>query len=976
MNRRRNLTFSLSILITTMFLISCSKETIVLENSHFRYEVDKSGTNLHFTDKASGIDYLDTDKKSVFALITIDKKEYPVSSVIRKGSKLYLSFRGSEVSAEILIKKQRDRLTFTVSELKGDAETLTFLNVPLTLEGMPYEPFAACALSMNLFTRVRELPALQSNLWAACYKNFGIKGAEVIILGLPQKDMLPVIRDVMSKATEVPFSDKGGSWARLNKEGYGSYLMNFGTLTEESVDEWINMCRSLGFNQIDNHGGGGFFRFGDFELNREKWPDGWESFKRINERLHAAGISVIFHTYAFFIDKNTKYVTPVPSRDLGYFTSFTLAKPLSLTDTEITVNESTENISTITGFFVRNSRSLRVGNELVEFTDVTRTPPYKFTGCKRGSNKTVATDHAVGESAFHLREMFGRFVPGPDTDLFREIAGHTAEIVSECGFDGIYFDAIDGSDILGGEEYFWYYGTKFIFEVARALKKPVGMEMSSMAHHWWHYRSRWQAWDRPVRGYKKFIDIHSAAIKTGRLFYPANIKSNENEHGLWRGHEPLINKYAAAENGGLLLPLHFGWWGNQTWNPPQVEPTFIDDIEYLCCKMIGNNAGLSMLGGADTKTLEANPLFARITEKIRQYEELRHANYFSDSIRAILRETGKEFTLINGQDGNWNLKPVSYKKHKVAGMNHPSSKWVTINEFEKQPVKFRIEPLMSVKRFNDQAGVVLAGFAKENEFNPAGSAQNIKSAITVSEEKSPDGKKAAYFSANTNGLTSSEGLWVKMEKIFDPVLDISKNQGLGVWVKGDGNGQLLNIRLESPKHLSHGARGDHFIKIDFTGWKYFELIEIESSEFSNYIWPDSGFYVYDSYRHTVLFNNIDKIQLWYNNLPGGKESGCLIGQIKALPLTSPELYNPAITIGGKTLIMNCRMEPGMYLEYFSENNCKLFGPKGEFLENVKTSGTVPELETGKNEILFNCKGPDNVNTRVQVTVITEGVPMM
>ena len=79
-------------------------------------------------------------------------------------------------------------------------------------------------------------------------------------------------------------------------------------------------------------------------------------------------------------------------------------------------------------------------------------------------------------------------------------------------------------------------------------------------------------------------------------------------------------------------------------------------------------------------------------------------------------------------------------------------------------------------------------------------------------------------------------------------------QGIGVWVKGDGNGQLLNFRLESPKHLSHGARGDHFIKIDFTGWKYFELVEIESSEFSNYIWPDSGFYVYDSYRHTILFN--------------------------------------------------------------------------------------------------------------------------
>jgi hypothetical protein len=221
-----------------------------------------------------------------------------------------------------------------------------------------------------------------------------------------------------------------------------------------------------------------------------------------------------------------------------------------------------------------------------------------------------------------------------------------------------------------------------------------------------------------------------------------------------------------------------------------------------------------------------------------------------------------------------------------------------------------------------------------------------------------------------------EGLWVKMEKKFEPWLDINKNQGIGVWVKGDGNGQLLNIRLESPKHLAHGARGDHFIKIDFTGWKYFELVEIESSEFSNYIWPDSGFYVYDSYRHTVQFNNIDKIQLWYNNLPGRKEAGCLIGQIKALPLVNQTIINPSVTIKGKTVVFKCTMESGMYLEFRSENNCKLYGPKGDIIMDVEVSGAVPELMAGENKISFKCIGKENVNPRVQVTVITEGLPLM
>ncbi len=311
----------------------------------------------------------------------------------QRGGILTFEFGDIGTTVSIRVKKARDHVALKIKSVAGKADALTFVNIPLTLEGMPYEPFACCVLSMNLFTRVRELPALQSNLNAICYKQFGIKGAEITLIGVPCDQILPVIRNVMSHASDIPHSDKGGAWASMQKEGYGSYLMNFGTLTEETADEWIRMCQSLGFNQIDNHGGGDFFRFGDFELNREKWPEGWESFKKINDRLHNAGISSIFHTYAFFIDKNTKYVTPVPSQDLGYFSSFTLARPVRQDDTEIFVNESTGNISTITGFFVRNSLSLRIGEEIIEFTGVTHAPPYKFTGCKRGADATKVSGH-------------------------------------------------------------------------------------------------------------------------------------------------------------------------------------------------------------------------------------------------------------------------------------------------------------------------------------------------------------------------------------------------------------------------------------------------------------------------------------------------------------------------------------------------------------------------------------------------------
>jgi hypothetical protein len=948
---------------------------VTLENSSFRYEIGHDGRNLHFTEKVTGSDLLDTGHISYCAYIISENRQYNVTSVSLKRKLLHLEFGNTGFTAELSVTWEEDRIILKVINVTGEAESLIFLNVPLKLAGMPYEPFATCALSMNLFTHVRQIPALQTQMWAACYKRFGMKGAEVIMIGVSQEKILPVIRDVMTHAKDIPFSDKGGAWAMMQKEGSGSYLMNFGTLTETTVGEWIRMCKSLGFNQIDNHGGGGFFKFGDFELNHDKWPDGWESFKRINMQLHESGISSIFHTYAFFIDKNSRYVTPVPSEDLGYFNSFTLSGPLSETDTEISVNESTGNISTITGFFVRNSKSLRIGSEIIEFSGVTRTPPYKFTGCRRGVNGTRVSLFNTGEKVYHLREMFGKFLPGPETRLFDEIAKNTAKIVNDCGFDGIYLDAIDGSDILAGDENFWYYSTKFIFEVARNLEHPVGMEMSSMAHHWWHYRSRWQAWDRPVRGYKRFIDIHLAAVKSTRLFLLEKIKSNENEHGLWRGNTPLINKYAPAQNGSLLLPLHLGWWGNQVWNPPQVEPTFPDDIEYLGCKMIGNNAGISMLGGADEKTLEKYPLFRKLTGIIKQYEELRQSNYFSESIRSQLREPGKEYALFREDDGKWNFRPVVYDKHKIAGLKHESSRWTVTNKFESQPFKVRIEPLMSVKRYNDSTNVVLADLSRPGEFILGGCAESVTGGLVVSDEKTEDGSQTGLFFARSSINLPKEGLWIKMEKKFDPWLDINKNEALGVWIKGDGNGELLNFRIESPNHISHGARGDHFVKIDFKGWKYFELVEVESSEFSNYLWPDSGLYVYNSYRHTVQFKSVDKIQIWFNNLTPEKDVKCLIGSIKALPMVAAAIQDPCIETETWKIVFPVRMEPGMYLELRAQSDCKLYSSNGELLQDVKIEGDIPVLKAGDNKIIFSSRGNGEVNQRVQVTVISEGKPL-
>ncbi|MHC4074319.1 MAG: hypothetical protein ACYTGS_20220, partial [Planctomycetota bacterium] len=503
------------------------QDRIVIQNAHVRYTISAEGRNLAFVDRASGIDYLKHDTLSACARIRCSGVEHPATSAVLTNGRLTIEFSQVNAKAVVRVEPLDLYIRLAVESVSGDnVESLTFLNVPLTLRARPTELFGSCALSLNLITRVNQLPALQTSLHASCYGKFGMKGAKVAIVAMPTEKMLTALKQVLTDADEMPHCTVAGPWAHDIPFNHGSYLFNFGSLTDSNVDEWIAMAKKLGVTQIDNHGGRGFFRFGDFTLNREKWPQGWDTYRRIVKRLHDAGIGSIFHTYAFFIDKQSKYVTPVPDRRLDAFRAFTLAQAIDPNATEIVVNESTSSMNTVTGFFEHNSVILHIGA-------VSQKPPWRFTKVRRGALGTKPAAHRKGAKARHLKECFGLLVPDPESSLFEEIASNHADIVNSCDFDGIYLDAIDGSSILRGGDECWYWADKFVFEIQKRLKKPVGMEMSAMWHHFWQFRTRWQAWDYPQRGHKRFIDTHAASV-----------------------------------NGGLLLPLHLGWWNFQHFNPP------------------------------------------------------------------------------------------------------------------------------------------------------------------------------------------------------------------------------------------------------------------------------------------------------------------------------------------------------------------------------------------------------------------------
>ena len=75
--------------------------------------------------------------------------------------------------------------------------------------------------------------------------------------------------------------------------------------------------------------------------------------------------------------------------------SFTLARPLSADATVVPVVESIDKMSTTTGFFVRNSVTLQIDDELITYGGVARSDGPAFTACQRGVLGTQVATHAA-----------------------------------------------------------------------------------------------------------------------------------------------------------------------------------------------------------------------------------------------------------------------------------------------------------------------------------------------------------------------------------------------------------------------------------------------------------------------------------------------------------------------------------------------------------------------------------------------------
>lgn len=925
-----------------------AQEPIQLGSDTFSLHISADGLITGLVDRATGTNYVNQESPGSFAVLKSASGACYPKTASYDGKQLVVDFGEPAGQVTFIVTAERRRLVFEVASVSwADAEELVFAGTPLTLKGDLSEPFGVSPLALNLKTDCHTIPGLNSSLSGfIAYKRFGFAGARGTIVACPVNEMRDALKDAVMASPDLARSPLGGPWALDAAINQGSYLIAMDEyVTEDNADNWVAAARLAGATQIDFHGGKAF-RWGDYEVNREIYPQGRASLKAAVDKVHQAGMAAGLHTYAFFIAKDSPWVTPIPDPRLATDATFTVAEDISDTADVIPVVESTASVSVITGFLVRNSVTLRLDDELITFADVEKQAPYGFRGCVRGAYGTSPAPHRKGTPAYRLKECFGLFVPQGDSSLFTEVARRTADLYNECGFDMLYLDALDGSDILEGRPCSWHYEAVFVDELLHAIQKPAVMEMSTFSHHLWRARSRMQAWDCAQRNVKAFVDCHVT------------------DNMRWQRS---------------FMPTHLGWWGSFEWSGLQPERTFPDNLEYVYAKALATDSSLSHIVGFSPAKLD-NGNMRRLGAIAQRYEELRARGSVSETIKKRLAAPGRDFTLEMLEDGQAQFRPVEYSKHSLTLTGGPET-FSFNNPHAAQPLRLRIEVGLAPAPYDSSAGVVLTDFMGPEEFQKS----ETQEGVTASLNRAKGVQQEAVLTAqNTN--VESDRAWASFAKEFSPYADLT-NMSLGLWVTGDGRGEVLNIQLRSPMHLA-GGFADHYIHVDFTGPRYFQLVEPESEALGTFEWAHtrktsdmvkdpSGrvSFLYSMYHVWMAYSQVASLTVGVNNLPPNTEVRLGMGPIKALPLDHAAPVNPSITISGRTLTFPVELASGSYLEYLGPDTCNIYDGKGECLGNITPEGSVPEVNGGDNTASLACDSQSASCVMAKVTVILSGEPL-
>ena len=912
---------------------------VVLENDLVRIKLSGEGVLQEFVCKRTGKNYL--AKGVRFPMFTVGRKgvKVPATQVKRQGDVLEVRFADPAVKVSIKVGTRKRYFTFEVVDVQPADVDWFLVDLPVkrlkvSLTGAVWHPnivydeqFAAGNMSLNclmqcpVYGRGRggDMPSRPMPvLGARCYKRHGIKGAKNAIFGCPFSELMSLIQEIeRDNGLPCPYLD--GKWVRDPecKPVRQSYLFATG-MPEADTDAIIQYAKLGQFGMIMLGQWSWAGARGHYLVARDRYPEGGNGLKRTVDKIHGAGMKAGLHVYPW-ISGGDAYVTPVPHDGLAYVACPPLPENVDA-KTKIFTLAKKANLPAPGGGGCPG-KHLRVGNEIIRYTKIDPGPPFRFVGCRRGACGTTPATHPAGAPVRHLLTVWGNFIIDVDSPLLDEVAGHFAGLFNYCGFDMVYFDGCNGP---GGKDWYectgWYetcyYTEKMLLAYYSKFKKDVLCQTSGTGHLSWHMVPRSASAD----GY---ADIKAYLDRRMRHLSP----------GL----------------GKAFRWSDIGWYGIVAGIRP-------DDIEYVSGKAIGFDASISI--STTRAHLEAHPRARQMIESIGEYERCRLADFFPESVKAKLREKGKEFKLFPDGQRRWKLFRAAYEPiHAVSHIDGKQNVWTVTNDLDR-PCRLAVEinrdvlysagpdydspEALVLEDFNDVGPWQMSERNRYERYAVGGdrvltkhgpALRGVTQKLTASTDRARVGKSCGVYTA-TSARKDRSG-WCAIGKRFAKPVDLSCYKAIALWVHGDvrGKSQFLKIQFWDVARRNHDFR----LRVNFTGWQLhtFRLPR----------------------RTRIDWKQVDYMLFYYNGVPGNATITCLIDDVKALPrpVKPRVMSNPELTVNGKRVRFPVRIPSGQCLTTDGLGGCTLWPGGMRPGRKIDLPAATFTLKPGVNTVEFFCE---------------------
>ncbi|MGA1773922.1 MAG: hypothetical protein ACO387_07445 [Flavobacteriaceae bacterium] len=475
---------------------------------------------------------------------------------------------------------------------EGKRETL------YRVEAAKPEPFGS---TLQAYARNRFEKRVVTNLNHAYYHapifdDQGILGSAIALFGTSVEHTLETIRQI-EQAEGLPHPQIDGQWAKTAKGASAAYLIY--DFSEKTIDYAIALTKQAGLNYL--YHSDPFKNWGHFDLKEEAFPNGWDGMKASVDKAGAAGIFVGVHTLSNFITPNDQYVSPTPDSRLGIVGSSSLSAPISVSDTEIEI----ENPDFFAQYANNNLKTVRIGKELIRYGSVRTEPPYKLIDCERGAWQTAASAHTKGEEVHKLADhAYKVFLTNPELSV--EMAERLAERFNYANLRQISFDGLEGNRSTGMGNYGEILFTNSWFnKLNDSLKSHLIIDASRTTHFFWHTYTRMN-WGEPW--YAGFRESQTEYRMKNQAYFERN-----------------------------LMPNMLGWFSLRA-------NTTVEDIDWMLARSAAYDAGYALV--VRDEALQQNGQLDAILKRIGDWEQLRMSEAFSTEQKERMKGTETEFELV------------------------------------------------------------------------------------------------------------------------------------------------------------------------------------------------------------------------------------------------------------------------------------------------------------------------------------------